>query len=261
MEEQTKNITTKQKILKTIYYLTFIPYIAFVICTIYSMIFGVTFMFSTCYGLEALEVMIIILGIFTGIIPIFPVCLIYQIVFKILTKKHQEYKQYNFKRFVVITFIITVIALAGFELYKATAHSMWKNTFYNMGVDDIKVAVVPYNESYDNIIGSLKLFGIEDVEHFIMEHYEDLIEYYDYFIRHYNDFALIVSPVIDGEVISYEDPKIEYSEGKGKIRANVTYTVDKSSSDKYLIIYILDDLSYYGNYEESDISIKFKEKH
>ncbi len=82
----------KDKVLKIIFIISFIPYIGLLIYGIYSMIFGFTFIFSTSYGIEAFLDSIFILGLLLCVYPILPICLIYQIFYLIrhLVKKHNS---------------------------------------------------------------------------------------------------------------------------------------------------------------------------
>lgn len=105
--ESEKKITVKQKVLKTIYHLTFVPYIMLITYAICRTIFGINVWETVYLGFEAFEIAIIFLG--AMYLPVFIICLIYQILFKLLTRKHIEYKQYNSKLAVIVVVVVSII--------------------------------------------------------------------------------------------------------------------------------------------------------
>ena len=82
----------KDKVLKIILIISSLPFIGLLLIGIYSMFFGFTFFFSTSYGIEAFLGSIFIIGWLLCIIPVLPICLIYQIFYLIrhLVKKNKQ---------------------------------------------------------------------------------------------------------------------------------------------------------------------------
>lgn len=252
---EEKKISLKQKILKTIFYLTFIPYIIFFICSIFAMINGVNFMFDTAYGWEALLVMGIV-AIFYS--PIFIICFIYQILFKILTKKHLEYKQYNTKKFIILTIIVFIVFIISIMIYSEIHQYLFENSFYEKRIEDMQIIVIPYRDDYSEVINTINITDSNGLYNFMWDYYEDFIEYTFYFREHYSSFMIMVSPIIEGNIESYEKPKIEYSSGKEKLRTTAIYNVDKSSTDKYIIVYLLE--GYFREFKDYSKDLRWKER-
>lgn len=89
----------KKKIFNYIFIITFIPYIYLFTIALYYAIFGYdvytwilpTYV-KTIYGLDALFETLFIYGFKFSIIPIFPLCLIYQIIYLTINKKSRYFK-------------------------------------------------------------------------------------------------------------------------------------------------------------------------
>lgn len=77
----------KVKILKTLFKLSFVPYILLFLYAMYNSIFGVTIFFNTLYGVEAYKTTMVILGLIgCTYIPIFPIMIVYEIFYLIWSK-------------------------------------------------------------------------------------------------------------------------------------------------------------------------------
>lgn len=89
----------RDKILKILMIVSLLPYIGLLLYGVWCMIFGFTFFFETCYGIEAFFSSIIIGGLILWVDMIIPVCLIYQlfyIIYKMIRKrKNRKIKDDN----------------------------------------------------------------------------------------------------------------------------------------------------------------------
>lgn len=103
----------KSKIAKGIFYLSFIPYILLLLLSIYSAFEGFTFLFSTSYGIEAFFETFIFVGAIFCIIPVFPVCICYEIGYGIYQLKKRK-GEVNTKKYVMsCAAVLAAIAVAG----------------------------------------------------------------------------------------------------------------------------------------------------
>lgn len=73
----------KDKVLKIVLWISFLPYVWLLVYGIYSFFNGFTFIFSTSYGFTALYESIVIMGIILCMYPVLPICLIYQLFYLI----------------------------------------------------------------------------------------------------------------------------------------------------------------------------------
>jgi hypothetical protein len=90
MQKSNKKI----KISKVFFLLSFLPYALLLLQALLSAIFGFTFIFSTSYGIKAFFDSLLIVGWhFIVVIPILPICFIYQIIYLILINKRNSNKQ------------------------------------------------------------------------------------------------------------------------------------------------------------------------
>lgn len=101
--EFEKKITVKQ----IIYYLAFIPYIMLLTYAICRIVFGINIWETAYFGFDAFEIAIVFMGVMY--LPVFIVCLVYQILFKILTRKHTEHKQYNSKLAIIVVVVVSIV--------------------------------------------------------------------------------------------------------------------------------------------------------
>lgn len=84
----------KVKVLRILFKLSFLPYVLVLLLAIYSSIFGFTFIFSTCYGLEAFYNSLVLYGIIGCIyFPIFPIVFIYEIFYLIWIRVRKNNKR------------------------------------------------------------------------------------------------------------------------------------------------------------------------
>lgn len=112
---ETKILTTKQKVLKVLFSLTFIPYIIVLILIIWGGVIGLDF-FGVQNGLEGILIALLYILFFMVIIPIIPVCLIIQIatlVHKLLKKNN---KNVSTKKFIAIASVVGIVLLGSMYL-------------------------------------------------------------------------------------------------------------------------------------------------
>ena len=87
----------KEKTLKILLYVSFLPYIFILVISIWSIFNGFTFMVGTTYGFKAFYESAIIYGfILCTEIPIIPICVFYEIFYLlryIMNKKNKKIKE------------------------------------------------------------------------------------------------------------------------------------------------------------------------
>lgn len=85
----------KNKVLKIILIASFLPYVWILICGIYSIFSGFTFLFTTSYGFTAFVDCICVMALVLCVYPVLPICLIYQLFYLIryLIKKNKLKKE------------------------------------------------------------------------------------------------------------------------------------------------------------------------
>lgn len=74
----------KEKILKVLLIVSFLPYIILLLVAIYNSVCGCTFMFSTCYGLDAF--MLIVIVYVYMYCPVFLIAFAYEIFYLVWNK-------------------------------------------------------------------------------------------------------------------------------------------------------------------------------
>lgn len=101
----------KEKLPRVLLYISFVPYALLFLYALFCSVEGFTFLFSTSYGLEAFLDALLIMGLFFCIIPVLPVCLIYQIFYlcRNRLKKMGFPRNISFKRFAVVLGIIVAV--------------------------------------------------------------------------------------------------------------------------------------------------------
>ena len=248
-------MTLKQKILKTIFYLTFIPYILLLLLAVYSAIFGIDFFFSTVRGATAL--------IFVGFIalcysPVLLCCLIYQIVFKIRTKNKPEYALYNTKKFMTITSLITFVLIAGNIAINYVSELYYKYAYDTKYYSSEYVTVIPYDKSYDNCINMSQYMAYDDFISFMIEHMNDMQSYISEFTNYHTGYMVIVSPVINKHIWDKSNPKLQLSDGLQKAKITIEYSTDAYSKpdEKYIMVCVLTA----PELMDCDITVNWKEK-
>ena len=145
----------KNKVIKILFKISFLPYILILLYGLGSAFWGLSFFFNTCYGFEAFALTVLFcLYFFTLMIPIIPVCLIFQI-FYILKHRVKKFQTINTKKFFKIGLIIVCIVVIpllistySFQIesffQKISAKNMSKNA-------DEKIAYNKNNYLYDVI--------------------------------------------------------------------------------------------------------------
>lgn len=115
-DEKVKDLSLKNKVAIVIFYISFIPYVLLLALSTYNAIHGMSFFFSTCIGFEALLVTLIVYGVYFA--PVFVVCLVYQIIFVVLTRGQSEYKNYKKKLFIALVslFVISMLCTVLVEI-------------------------------------------------------------------------------------------------------------------------------------------------
>lgn len=253
--EKVKGFSLKKKVAITIFYISFIPYLILLALSAYNAISGMSFFFSTCIGFEAFLVTIIVYGVFFA--PVFVACLIYQIVFAVLTRGHSEYKHYNKKKFFIVLVSISVLSILCSVLIDIKSEIEYRNRFEDKELSDVDYFVLPYDNNYD--VDSAKVISYYDLCNFFWEHVHDF-EAIDSEFPYYDDsesdldYILLVSPVIEGTVVSRLKPVVTYSDAQEKVKIKAGYTVSHDTYDKYVVVYVLsghfqDFYSSFGDYE------------
>lgn len=230
-------MTWKQKILKTIFYLSFIPYLIATLVFISGMIWGVDIIFGVAKGRDALA---ILAGAALFYSPIFLCCLIYQIAFKILTRKNPEYQQYNTKKFFLVTSMVVVVCIVGITVIRFCLQRYDNHAYHERGYSEAEVIVVPYGEEYDNWINRASVVDHDELLSFLDKHADDLHGCKEKYQNYYTSYLIAVSPILSGTVEVYGEPELAISDGQQKARITTEYELDQNENDQYLMIVIID---------------------
>ncbi len=109
-------MTTKNKILRVLFILTFLPYILLIGASTFSFFFGFNF-FTTYYGFEAMSAAFLMYGFalcYTGIIPVCAIIQIGVLIYHLINKSRKKQNNTNplpKKPFVIAVTSIAVITL------------------------------------------------------------------------------------------------------------------------------------------------------
>jgi len=106
----------KNKVAKILFIISFVPWLLVPLCGIFGAIFGVGFFFSTAYGLEGffLGALAALLGMI--MIPVLPVCLVYEICY-IVRNKVPAVKKLSAKRFYITVGTVCAVVAIGVLLH------------------------------------------------------------------------------------------------------------------------------------------------
>ncbi|MDD6035535.1 MAG: hypothetical protein PUC30_04995 [Lachnospiraceae bacterium] len=106
----------KNKAAKIIFLISFLPWLLIPVCGILGAIFGVGFFFSTCYGWDGffLGVLGAVLGM--TMIPVLPVCLVYEICY-VLHSKVPRLRKVSTKKFFVSALVLCVVVAGSVLAY------------------------------------------------------------------------------------------------------------------------------------------------
>lgn len=152
----------KEKIAKIILIISFVPAALILLHGFISIWEGSTFLFSTTYGLEGMcEAILLDLLIFSTIIPILPVCVLYQIGFLIYVVSKKRAK-INLKRYAIVVgcgmsvfALVLLWALFSYEIESFVEKQQAKQLIQQAEEE------VFYNLAEKNIGGILRLEGHE----------------------------------------------------------------------------------------------------
>lgn len=106
----------KSKVAKIIFLISFLPWLLVLICGIWGAIFGVGFLFSTCYGWEGF--LLGVLGALLGMtmVPVLPVCLVYEICY-IVRNKIPAAGKIPVKKFFIGVGVLCAVVATGVSAY------------------------------------------------------------------------------------------------------------------------------------------------
>jgi len=145
----------KNKKLKFLFIISFLPYIFIIINGIINALAGTTFIFDKIYGFDALLLTILFtLYTLTLEIPLIPICFIFQLCY-ILKRKVKRFKNINLKKYVKICIVIGLPLIVILTIYshsfeieqyiqKNNAKQMIKNS-------EEKICINPNNINYSGI--------------------------------------------------------------------------------------------------------------
>lgn len=176
--ENFKNLTTKQKVLKILFWLTFVPYIISIGLIIWGGVFGLEF-FGLTNGVEGMLIALLYILLFFILIPVIPICLCIQIavgIRKYLVKKN---KSISLGKYIAIVAAIGVTLIGG--IYLA---AFWDNIIEEMPWLRAQILYAQADEivHYD-LDNDVKCYGQKKFEHATMmidyDHYKIGFLYYD----------------------------------------------------------------------------------
>lgn len=146
----------KSKVAKILFIISFVPWLLVPLCGIFGAIFGVGFFFSTAYGLEGflLGALAALLGMI--MVPVLPVCLVYEICY-IVRNKVPVVRKIPAKRFYITVGVVCAVVATGILLHvfryeierayqKVAARGMVKNAEEQISFNENDVF-------YDGILG------------------------------------------------------------------------------------------------------------
>lgn len=242
-------MSKKQIVFKSIFFYSFLIYIAFIASNIYTAIFGVPFFMGVSYGLEAIFITtVIVWGLFLWYVWV-PI-IIFQIIFAIYLYRHKECREYTLKKALkswkfyipmMIAAVVAVIAFAFAIFFKYKPDDLTKevrNCFENANV-----YIVKYDEGQEeylnlmqennewNIWNIISTFDIEDRE--LLSMLMENRAAYDYTYT-------FTSGVIEGRPTNIQVKKAYKSRAKEKDVLRFAYDVEDNSAGKYVIVCIFD---------------------
>jgi hypothetical protein len=247
MSEQP-NLSLKQKILKTIQLISLIIWAVSLIALILSPFLGVSFIVSTAYGFNALVLLAMYLGI--GYWWIYLPTLIYIIVFGIKNHGMKEYKQYNYKKFLICLASAIILVIIIIQLCNIVSNKVNQSKWYTRGYSDINVVTLPYSDNFTDLANTSTTLSYDDLFDFVgTQDNEDLINTILKYQGNYTTYSLIVSPVISGEITNYTVSNLEIKGDNTEARINTIYNSDNTDT-KSLIILLIDSFSVddYSNF-------------
>lgn len=153
----------KQKAPKIIFILSFIPYLLVLISGIAAAIFGAGFFFTNYYGWDGFVLGVIISAMgMTTVIPIIPVCLIYQIAY-ILRHKIKALGKISIKKYAAV-FGVIIAVVAGAILLDTFSYDIRAAFKKSQAKEMLSRAEerIEY-DTHDYVLDGV--FGIEDVVH------------------------------------------------------------------------------------------------
>ncbi len=153
----------KKKIPKILFILSLIPYFLILIIGIISSFIGVSF-FGEVYGLGAFFLSIYSMIINFTMIPILPICLLYQI-FYIMRKRIKYFKNINIKKYIKVSIVIGVTIII--ILVTHTFSSEIKTYFLKKKAENMienSEEKIPYNKN------EVYLDGIFDIPEIRYDH-------------------------------------------------------------------------------------------
>lgn len=240
-------MTLKQKILKTIFYISFIPYLWVIIQFIFTLLYGVPFIADIV--IEGKYALILYLLHFFSYLPVLTICLIYQIIFKIKTKDKPEYKYYNTKKFILVTCVLFILSITIDFSINYVTNTYEENAYHKIGYSEPNIKIVSYNEEYIDNLDSVKKVHNKELIEFFNEHSTDFNDYIKKYEKYHTSYVIITSPIIEGHLNSYETPYIEVSDGQQKSKVTIKYDMTTASDEKNIIICIIDSVPYDDNIE------------
>lgn len=245
-------MTLKQKILKTIYYLTFLPYIYVLLMTAWGYFIGFSFFFGVADGTNALY-LVLVFCIYLS--PLLLGCLLYQIAFKVLTRGKSEYKRYNTKKFVLVTLVIIIVYIAGSIAiaYVKDVHEEYKynSKFYGSSY----VACIPYDDSLYSLLDTRQFMTHNALLKFLDNNEELKERFYGEFAKFKTSYLVLVSPKLDGVACDIQNVEIRSSEGLQEATVTIEYSVNRKVTGDYVMVAVLTA----GEFKGYNLTCEWKE--
>lgn len=215
-----------QKILKIVWFYSFLLEIFFIIHNIIVMVEGIDFLFSTAFGLEALFINIVIvwgLCFWWLWIPI----ILYQIIFTIYLIKHKECKELTLKKAiknkkVIAPLIIAITLIVACFIYNIISERIplditkeMQATIENSYQENIYIfnLMGSQDENKEKYMGTITHLNEQTMLEFLsdIDASEDLYKYvYQCYTEGITEFELIISNYITGNIKNIKIKKASY---------------------------------------------------
>lgn len=186
----------KEKLPKIIFYITLSIYPLLLIAALIAAVTGFTFLFSTSYGLDAFFDALLIYGLVLCVIPVIPICLIYQIAYLVFRRMGASKKV--IKNFFIVFGSLVIMIAIGFicVAYSPQIEKKVQRRNAQKMIENAEVSI-PYDTSVIDGGGILNLEGYS-VCHIFLDYDSDKIgfltsspfdEYHSYKLKKTADVA------------------------------------------------------------------------
>ncbi|MDO5156433.1 MAG: hypothetical protein Q4D51_10765 [Eubacteriales bacterium] len=244
----------KSKATKIIFRLSFLPYILLFLYACYSAVAGFEF-FGTSYGIDAFTAALFLGAIVLCIIPVIPICIIYDIIYLILRNRNSISKQ-TLKKMIII--FISILLLLGLLLlysaysYQISEYFQKRNAIKMIHQSEVQI---PYCQNKQYVGGLLGIDGYT-TNHILLDYDTYTIgflvdcsfaEFHKYQLTKADDSATLKTRI---NKIYLSQAQIPLPDQKGTIYTYCNPTEYNSNITNALMLELTDGSCYYIEYLE-----------